>query len=819
MPTKRGRWPELSRFRRLGLRADAWALSSESSMAGELFATVASAGSETFEGLQLAVANRDLNGWDAFWVARLARVLVLQPSAHRHHEFAFNALCVSVPLLPRNRQTLYLRKLFFEVLFSRSLFEEAREQLASDSELKTMYHGYLEADLLNPCVGDGEADVRVWLEAFNRPLAAVGIQPISVVQRAATPFDGLTAEVDRLNSESPLVSVILTTYNPDIVELRTSLTSILNQRWSNLEVLLVDDCSDVDSYESIRNLSKIDNRIRLIRAETNGGTYRARNLGISHALGDYITGQDTDDWSHPQRIDRQVAYLENNPESIGVTIAANRTDNNLLRTSLGHNPERRCEVSLMVRRSTAVHVGGYLPVRKAADSEFRERIEVVFNKVVDRIDEPLYMIRMSPGSLSRADFRPGWAHHARRGFWGAYKHWHRNATVSSLQVDQSTPPFEVTSAAPSRIAGKEWSRSNHYNVCIVADWRGADAVHRTALDELLALLDSDLRISILHLDIPWVGVKESRALNNDVQKLLNGGLVDRVYLDDDVEADLLLVRDPAALDYASRTRAGMAVKRIVMVGHGTSKDSPYEKRPYDEMNADSMARVIFGIQPVWVLPEFLDSRLGQGDDGLKLSNVRYPNFFNLSRWDSQRLLRGGVNRTVVGRFATNEVDDWPSKKILRSVYPVDGSVDIRVLGDARGAVRELGKRYLPGDWLQYRVGEIEPVQFWNTVDICVHFERTTAVQGIERPILESLASGTPVVTDKARGQLYGDAVIGVDPRCAMDSVRTIMSDQNRIKQLSRAGQEFVGRFSDPAVYRSFISKQLALGCGVEEYHE
>src|SRR5699024_6494512 len=96
-----------------------------------------------------------------------------------------------------------------------------------------------------------------------------------------------------------------------------------------------------------------DPRIKLIRQPVNGGTYRARNTGIRWANGAYVTGQDTDDWSHPERIERQVAALEANAERPGVATAANRTDQRLNKVAVGSSPHRRCEVSLMLRTETA----------------------------------------------------------------------------------------------------------------------------------------------------------------------------------------------------------------------------------------------------------------------------------------------------------------------------------------------------------------------------------------------------------------------------------------------------------------------------------
>lgn len=585
---------ELERFRRLGVRTDVWALSSEASVAKDIYAAVASVGRKTFDDLRSDVSQGNLSGWDAAWVARLARVLVLQPHAAELYDFAFDALRLAVAQLPVSTPTLQLRKTLYELMFERGEHGEARALLDADPELDDLYYGYLGADLLNPFRNDCMSSFDEWAERFNRPFTAAGLSPIVVDHGAQTPFDGLGGTADVKHKNGPLVSVIVTTFNPNPQEIRTSVRSILSQTWQNLEVLLIDDCSHEESVHVLEEIASEDERIRLIRLPVNGGTYRARNAGIAAATGVYLTGQDTDDWSHPERIAYQVSFLEESPDRIGVTIAANRTDNNLVRVALGNNPARRCEVSLMIRVETASAIGGYLPVRKAADSEFRERLEAWSESTVHRLEEPLYMIRMSPGSLSRADFRPGWSHHARRGFWSAYKHWHARATRDELEIDALNPSVPIASMAPARIAGREWPGCRKFDVCLVADWRGSTAQQRAALDELRVLAASDLTVAILHLDTPWGRTHDFRALAPEVQGLVSEGVVHRVYLDQEIELGLVIVRDPSTLDYAREMTSTLSVVEVLMVAHSDPVGRAAHLLPYDARHAHVMARKLFG---------------------------------------------------------------------------------------------------------------------------------------------------------------------------------------------------------------------------------
>lgn len=818
MSNDRNRSFEYQRFRRMGSKIDVWALSSEAEVAKDIFAAIASNGERGFTELQASVAEGTLEGWIADWVARLARVLVLQPHESKFHGFALDALRLAVPTLPRTAASLPARKIYFELLFASGELDKARAFLESDSSLSGLYYGYLGTDLLNPFVTGSWEFEAGWLEGFNAPFAAAGLSPAGIDRNASTPFDGLRADVEPAAVEGPLVSVIVTTFNPDPVEIRTSVTSILQQTWKNLEVLLMDDHSDEAALAVLGELAAEDTRVKLLRLPKNGGTYRARNEGIRHAFGKYVTGQDTDDWSHPERIARQVEVLEADPEIPGVTTAANRTDDHLVRVSLGNNPHRRCEVSLMLRAETARKIGGYLPVRKAADSEFRERLEAWWGASVQVLDEPLYVIRMSPGSLSRADFRPGWSHYARRGFWSAYKNWHATAEPYELEIDASDREMAIPATTPPRIAGTEWAREHSYDLCLVADWRGGAPEQRAALDELTSLVNTDLSIAILHFDTPWgAGSLAPRALAPDVQRLVTDGKVGRVYVEEEIEVAVVVVRDPAAVDYARRVSGSLVAGRVLMVAHSNPAGREAILRKYDPQHAHEMAGNIFGVDPLWMVPTGESPELFQSAFELPVATEGYPMVVDIQRFSGVRLRRAG-GRLVVGRSADNEAEDWPTVETLHEIFPTDGSVEVRVLGDARGALRVSGERRLPADWLSFRDGDIAPEMFWRTVDASVVYDQETRGRAIERPVLEALALGTPVITDSERAALYNHAVLVAEPADAVQVATDLIADRVRCEEVAEIGRSFVRDNFNPEVFYEFMSHRVSeRPAGAEKY--
>jgi glycosyltransferase involved in cell wall biosynthesis len=108
----------------------------------------------------------------------------------------------------------------------------------------------------------------------------------------------------------PLVSVIVLTLNSEKYITRC-LTSLMQQTFSNFEVLIVDAGSKDNTIEIIKNF---DFRFKLLELP-NSDMGSARNYGINASIGKYITFLDSDDFYLSEKISRQYEFLEKNPDS------------------------------------------------------------------------------------------------------------------------------------------------------------------------------------------------------------------------------------------------------------------------------------------------------------------------------------------------------------------------------------------------------------------------------------------------------------------------------------------------------------------------
>lgn len=104
-----------------------------------------------------------------------------------------------------------------------------------------------------------------------------------------------------------LVSVVIPVYNREGT-VRKAIDSVLNQTYSNLEVIIVDDCSTDNTVRLINEYN--DERIKVICQQERGGANKARNTGIANSKGGYIAFQDSDDEWLPDKLEMQIQMME-----------------------------------------------------------------------------------------------------------------------------------------------------------------------------------------------------------------------------------------------------------------------------------------------------------------------------------------------------------------------------------------------------------------------------------------------------------------------------------------------------------------------------
>lgn len=243
------------------------------------------------------------------------------------------------------------------------------------------------------------------------------------------------------DTSGPLVSVIMSCYEAEAY-IETSLKSLMNQTYANLEILVVDDCSPDGSVETVQRLMQADARIKLLRNRKNVGTYVSRNRALRASTGVYVTTQDSDDWSHPERIAHQVAELEKNPRSLVNYCAMVRMklSGEFQIEHVGVLLKRICYPSLMYRKKEVLALTGYWDcVRVEADNEYFKRLtKLCGEQKITKSDKVLLIQLRRDGSLTTdpcTKFDENNKNNVRTIYRKAYKNYHKKMNRKNGRYD------------------------------------------------------------------------------------------------------------------------------------------------------------------------------------------------------------------------------------------------------------------------------------------------------------------------------------------------------------------------------------------------
>ncbi len=194
---------------------------------------------------------------------------------------------------------------------------------------------------------------------------------------------------------TPKVSVLLCTYNAEKY-IRATLESILHQSYIHIEVCILDNNSQDQTIKIIQSYT--DARIHLFPSEKNLGPYGGLNLLLEKATGEYIAIQDHDDIRHPEKIAKQVAFLEKHKKYIwcGTKILMRyEWDQMGFEYFLWKENYYTIHPSLVFRNSQKYR---YPETVYMNDALFQKKILCKGEKLIHNIDETLTLHRVRDGA-------------------------------------------------------------------------------------------------------------------------------------------------------------------------------------------------------------------------------------------------------------------------------------------------------------------------------------------------------------------------------------------------------------------------------------
>jgi hypothetical protein len=618
---------------------------------------------------------------------------------------------------------------------------------------ESWYHWAVNTDLINPFRGAEPGTLEAWQTAFNVPFVDRGLAPMTF-EATDSPFDSVRTEAKAGSVDGPLVSIVMPVYSPT-ESLLTAARSILDQTWGNVEIIVVDDHSPRGFEHIFDQVRALSDRVSYHRMAVNGGAYRARNLGLSKARGEMVGIQDGDDWSHPQRLERQMGAFADDPRLVATLSKSIRLHTDLYITRVGSLPFAHNAPSLLFRREKVLdRLGPFDEMRKAADTEYIERIAAVFGRdTVTTLKQPLSLYQLTDGSLSREDFRPSWHRPARVSYHSAFRHWHQSVVAGDSAP--TTPDAEGHRAfpAPPELEGTTYPDAAP-DVVILADPRPGPQAYTGLAGEISALADAGLTVGLARADALRFSSRQRHYPRADLLELMARGVTSWTLLGAPLTPRVLLVRDVDLLALPRDADAiAMRPERVVVIADRLPVEGEEPRVSWDPLHLESVVDTMFGRDTEWIpaTAEIAAEIVAAGVSG----TVHPPHLMEIAavtRFPRRRL----PGTPVVGVVDSSSYRvEQADRRRLKKVVPTRRTLDVRVLEDEpRPSVRT--------DALAFRTDDISAAAFYDQCDIVIVPAPRVSGSTLLRPAIEAMSRGCVVIADPALRPVLGDAVRYLD---------------------------------------------------------
>jgi len=655
----------------------------------------------------------------------------------------------------------------------------------------------------------------IQLESLNAILTSTGLAPIekrdpaqplhysNIVSRAE-PRPGVKQKYK--------VSVIMPVYNA-AGTVAISIRSLLAQTWRNIEIIAVDDCSTDDTCRVIDEIAAQDSRVILIRKDVNEGAYPSRNVGIKKATGDFIMVHDSDDWSHPQKVEIQVSKLRETKNRMAVISHWIRVDEFLRPVGTWRPGGSLFSLNfsaLLVKREVIEKLGPWDQVRVSADAEFRFRIQAYYGKDATYKMPPHLILSMA---LSREDSltrtkatHVRTLHYGLRWLYGdAYKYWH---SQDGFKGDPKINGAKVRYPVPRGNKSKNTSREN-YDVIVVSDLALKGGAFVSTLNYIVGASMAGKRVAVVH----WRKYELSpiSSINSRLYDACVTHGIDILSPGDEANADTVLVGYPAVLQHKPDALPDIATKNlIVIVNQFANRLVNGGDQQYDPRVARVHLKSVFG-QEGWWVPISPWVKFLMDEDKRYPAPYAEPWFpmIDTSLWCKNPLRWRGDSggSAVIGRHGRDAYTKWPTNlEALKSAYGVGQNWEVRFLGGAEVALQRLGEQ--PANWNIIKFDGISVPEFLSGLDFFVHFPHEEYIEEFGRAIMEAMAIGIPVILPEQFRQTFGKAASYAVPGDVPRLVASLWEDRKAYLKQAGRGRDFVNKYCDIAKFDDRLNRLL-----------
>ena len=596
------------------------------------------------------------------------------------------------------------------------------------------------------------------------------------------------------------ISVLMPVYNAEAF-VHVAIDCLLAQTWTELELVIVDDCRTDGSWEIVQRYAAQDSRVRAVRNEVNMGAYPTRNRALELATGELVTVHDSDDWSHPQMLELQAVRLLSSP-------AVKATFSSMARVSpdmvFALRPERvnldyvhRSYPSLLMRMEDVRALGRWDGVAANADDEFvqrgRERFGAsAFEDILP--DVPLSFFLKHDASLTsqRSTSLRSLTYGVRHEYGRQAQFWRENvATAESGNSlpERSSPKYPFPS--PTTLLPRHWTRRVDYDVVLISDLTLLGGTRRCNEGYITAAAAAGMRVALFHW--PRYDLRLIDDVAKEYRLLSYRDNIDIVTAEQEINCKFLLIHHPPILAFQRDTLPKVAAEHVgILVNQLPRQLLSEPERYYTHAAVDTLIRSTFSRTPTWLPISPLARRHLVGDGYLPVSSQDWvPPLGRAFDASAVRRRQADPARApVVGRHSRDHWTKWPETAVdLSHAYCADTRFPVRLMGGTKGATELLGT--WPKNWESLEFDAVTAAEFLDGLDFFVHYTHSDYIEEYGRNVMEALAAGVPVILPSQFREVFGDAAAYAAPTDVPRVIEELWADPSAYVARIDAGLAYV----------------------------
>lgn len=723
--------------------------------------------------------------WNMRWLLLLARVLSNQRFSQNDIEYSARIFEAVTIIFGAENLGERDRLLFAEVLQDCGAFESAIE-LLKDADVDSTDPAQLGLVIANKARTQGDFP-ESWLRLVNSIYKRGDLAPITFApEQAATPLDSLSCGEKLGRIEGPLVSVLIPTYN-GAPRIRTALTSLNSQTWSQIEIIVIDDGSSAANNEVLRSVCAEFSNVTLLEQGENLGAYEARNRGLNSAKGEFITVHDDDDWSHPQKIALQVQHLLEHPEFAANTTKHVRVTEELEFTRINSNPTyvQNNFSSLMFRKSIVGKIGNWDIANRGADEEFKNRLTKIGGFEIAAIGEfPMSFTRTHSKSLTAGELFRGFQDPARLMYFAGYKLAHKQVPRGKM-VDKSS--FVRPLSMKPGYRGKHFGA---FDTVYVGDFTSLNPQLVRAIYESEVLAGGGKRIGFLYMHSPFND--KNPGVTEELLIATNKSGFELLTLGDKAQVETLVVIDPAVFVFAENLVSSLeVVEAVVQVESEAARGGVNPTIALDR--SVSNLRKMFSIEPtVFFMNEAkTNEHLRRTYHSVNYSDAPWASIRSLSvtqakSADPERL-------PTIGRHSAYSKTPWPELlSDIKLVYVQPDTARTKVYEDLSD-LSQKAQELITHNSEIISASSVQLTDYLDSLDFWIFQNSSRKVTAVPAGVYEALCRGLVVILPPEFEPIFGSAALYSKPKQVAGLVKRVWETKVLYDEQSKRAIEFANR--------------------------